>query len=89
MALLRPSGELMLTKPWSTLLLHSRSRGITTYGLTRIKAVGDQPWLDVCQAVAKDVGLAVQIEALRHAYHGELNSHYTDEDGLLRVAWSR
>lgn len=28
-------------------------------------------------------------EALRHAYHGELDSHYTDKDGLLRVAWSR
>lgn len=28
-------------------------------------------------------------EALHHAYHGELDSHYTDEDDLLRVAWSR
>lgn len=28
-------------------------------------------------------------EALRHAYQGELDSRYTDEDGLMRVAWSR
>jgi len=28
-------------------------------------------------------------EALRHAYHGELESQYTDEGDLLRVAWSR
>ena len=28
-------------------------------------------------------------EALRHAYHGELNTHYTDEGDLLRAAWSR
>jgi hypothetical protein len=28
-------------------------------------------------------------EALRHAYHGELESHYTDEGDLLRVAWRR
>jgi len=28
-------------------------------------------------------------EALHHAYHGKLDSHYTDEDDLLRVAWSR
>jgi hypothetical protein len=28
-------------------------------------------------------------EALRHAYHGELDSHYTDEADLLRVTWSR
>lgn len=28
-------------------------------------------------------------EALRHAYHGELESQYTDEGDLLRVSWSR
>lgn len=28
-------------------------------------------------------------EALRHAYHGELDSRYTDEGDLLRVSWSR
>lgn len=28
-------------------------------------------------------------EALRHAYHGELDSHYTDEGDVLRVSWSR
>lgn len=28
-------------------------------------------------------------EALRHAYHGELATHFTDEGDLLRVAWSR
>ncbi len=28
-------------------------------------------------------------EALRHAYHGELVSRYTDEGDLLRVSWSR
>lgn len=28
-------------------------------------------------------------EALRHAYHGELESHYTDEGDLLRVSWRR
>ena len=27
--------------------------------------------------------------ALYHAYHGELDSHYTDEGDLLRVAWRR
>jgi hypothetical protein len=28
-------------------------------------------------------------EALHHAYHGELDSRYTDEGDLLRVSWSR
>lgn len=28
-------------------------------------------------------------EALHHAYHGELDSHYTEESDLLRIAWSR
>jgi len=28
-------------------------------------------------------------EALRHAYRGELDSRYTDEDDLLRVSWNR
>lgn len=28
-------------------------------------------------------------EALHHAYQGELDSRYTDEGDLLRVAWSR
>jgi len=28
-------------------------------------------------------------EALRHAYQGELDARYTDEDALLRVSWSR
>lgn len=28
-------------------------------------------------------------EALRHAYHGELDAGYTDEGDLLRVSWSR
>jgi hypothetical protein len=26
---------------------------------------------------------------LRHAYQGELDARYTDEDTLLRVSWSR
>ena len=28
-------------------------------------------------------------EALRHAYQGELDSRYADQDTLLRVSWSR
>lgn len=28
-------------------------------------------------------------EALCHAYQGRLDTHYTDEDDLLRAAWSR
>lgn len=28
-------------------------------------------------------------EALRHAYQGVLDSHFTDEGDLVRVAWSR
>jgi len=28
-------------------------------------------------------------EALRHAYHGDLDSRWTDEGDLLRVAWRR
>lgn len=28
-------------------------------------------------------------EALRHAYQGSLDAHYTDEGDLLRVAWRR
>jgi hypothetical protein len=28
-------------------------------------------------------------EALHHAYQGELDSRYTDEDALLRISWSR
>lgn len=34
--------------------------------------------------LARDIG-----EALRDAYHGELDYHYADEDVMLRVTWTR
>lgn len=37
-----------------------------------------------------DVHLAHGIgEALRHAYKGELDSHYNPDEKLLRVRWTR
>ena len=37
-----------------------------------------------------DVHLAHGLgEALRHAYHGDLDSHYSREENLVRVRWTR
>jgi len=32
---------------------------------------------------------ATHVEALHHAYQGELEFHYNPEQNLLRVNWSR
>lgn len=37
-----------------------------------------------------DIHLARGIgEALHHAYHGDLQFHYNDEQNMLRVKWAR
>ncbi len=42
------------------------------------------------QVTTTDIHLARGIgDALHHAYHGELELHYNQEDKLLRVNWSR
>jgi hypothetical protein len=42
-------------------LLISRSRELNEHRLTRIKAVGDLLWLDICQIVVNDMNVAVEI----------------------------
>ena len=56
--------------------------------LKRIMAIEQQN--DKTVVTLTDHHLARSIgEALRHAYEGELDFAYTDEDTMLRVSWSR
>ena len=56
--------------------------------LKRVMAVADEE--DGVMVTTTDIHLARDIgEALHHAYHGELEFHYNEDDNLLRVHWTR
>ena len=60
----------------------------TEHALQRIIDIADED--GALLITTTDVHLAHGIgEALRHAYKGELESHYNPEEKLLRVRWSR
>jgi NMD protein affecting ribosome stability and mRNA decay len=56
--------------------------------LKRIMKIEDQD--DGVQITTTDIHLARGIgEALHHAYQGELEYHYNEQENLLRVVWAR
>ena len=91
-----PAGQLTLSGEFFAehrdevlhLVRHAEAKAKSEHPLERIMDVKEEP--DQTVVTFTDSHLVHGIgEALRHAYHGKLDSHYTDEDGLLRVAWSR
>ncbi len=91
-----PAGQLTLSGKFFAahreeilhLVHHAESKERAEHPLERIMDIKEEA--DHTVITFTDLHLVHGIgEALHHAYHGELDSHYTDEDGLLRVAWSR
>ena len=91
-----PAGQLTLSGKFFAahheevlhLVRNAESKARAEHPLERIMDVKEET--DHTVVTVTDSHLAHGIgEALHHAYHGELDSHYTDEDGLLRVTWSR
>ena len=73
-------------------LLHLASneeaRAKAEHPLKRIIKIEDQD--DGIQITTTDIHLARGIgEALHHAYQGELEYHYNEQENLLRVVWAR
>ncbi|MBU1265454.1 MAG: ATPase [Gammaproteobacteria bacterium] len=73
-------------------LLHlarnEEERAKAEHPLKRIMNIEDQD--DGVQITTTDIHLARGIgEALHHAYQGELEYHYNEQENLLRVVWER
>lgn len=70
------------------LVRNAESKARAEHPLERIMDVADEEDRTIVRFT--DAHLVHGIgEALHHAYHGELDSRYTDEGDLLRVSWSR
>lgn len=91
-----PAGELTLSGAFFTahrpeilnLIHHTESEARAEHPLERIMAIEEGE--DRTVITFTDAHLTHGIgEALRHAYQGELDSRYADQDTLLRVSWSR
>ncbi len=91
-----PAGELTLSGPFFTehrdeilhLVRNTEAKARAEHPLERIIEVRDEPGRTV--VTLTDAHLTHGLgEALRHAYHGEVESRYTDEGDLLRVFWGR
>jgi len=91
-----PAGELTLTGPFFIehreqimhLVRNTEGKARAEHVLQRIMEVREEP--DRTIVTLTDSHLTHGIgEALHHAYHGQLESEYTDEAGLLRVSWAR
>ena len=91
-----PAGQLTLSGEFFSehrdeilhLVRHAESKARAEHPLERIMDIKEEADLTVVTFTDSHLAHGVG-EALRHAYHGKLGSHYTDEDGLLRVAWTR
>ncbi len=70
------------------LIRNEEARAKTAHPLKRILDIADE---NGCTLVTTtDIHLARGIgEALHHAYQGELEYHYNEQEHLLRVAWQR
>lgn len=70
------------------LVRNEESRSREEHPLKRIMKIEDQD--DGIQITTTDIHLARGIgEALHHAYQGELDYHYNEQENLLRVMWHR
>lgn len=90
-----PAGFLMLAGPFFLshkdeimhLVHHHEQHERAEHPLQRIMTVEENG--DGTLVTTTDIHLARGIgEALRHAYHGELEFHYNPEASLLRVHWT-
>ena len=67
---------------------NEEARAKAEHPLQRIMAIQEQE--DRILITTTDTHLARGIgEAVHHAYHGELDFHYTEEGNILRVRWER
>jgi hypothetical protein len=91
-----PAGELTLSGPFFAehrdeilhLVRNAETKAKAEHPLERIIDIKDEK--DHTVVTFTDAHLVHGIgEALRHAYQGELDSHFTDEGDVVRVAWSR
>jgi hypothetical protein len=91
-----PAGQLTLSGAFFAahrdeimhLVRNAEAKARAEHPLERIMGISEQT--DHTVVTFTDAHLVHGVgEALHHAYHGELDSHYTDEGDLLRVAWSR
>lgn len=91
-----PAGQLALSGPFFVehrdeivnLVRNAEAQARAEHPLERIIDITDEA--DRTVVTFTDAHLTHGVgEALRHAYHGELDARYTDEGDLLRVAWSR
>ncbi len=91
-----PAGQLTLSGEFFSahreeilhLVRNTEAKARAEHPLERIMGIEEEA--DRAVITLTDTHLAHGIgEALHHAYQGELSSHYTDEDGLLRVSWTR
>lgn len=91
-----PAGQLTLSGEFFTehrpeilnLIRNAESEARAEHPLERIMDIEEEE--DRTVITFTDAHLVHGIgEALHHAYQGELDSRYTDEDVLLRVSWSR
>jgi hypothetical protein len=70
------------------LVRHQEEQEEAEHPLHRIIDIEDQE--DAIVVRTTDIHLPRRIgEALRHAYHGELQFHYEDEAYFIRVRWAR
>lgn len=91
-----PSGYVSVAGPFAqqhraellSLIRHTEAREKAEHPLQRIMAIDEQD--DTLMVTTTDIHLARDIgEALQHAYKGELDFHYNQEEYLLRVQWKR
>ena len=70
------------------LVRNEETRAKTEHPLKRIMKIEDQD--DGILITTTDIHLARGIgDALHHAYQGELEYHYNEQENLLRVVWTR
>jgi hypothetical protein len=91
-----PAGQLTLSGEFFAehreeilhLVRHTESKARSEHPLERIMDIKEEAGHTVVTFTDSHLVHGIG-EALRHAFHGKLDSRYTDEDDLLRVAWSR
>ena len=91
-----PAAQLTLSGPFFAehrdeilhLVRNTEAKARAEHPLERLIEVRDEAGQTIATFTEAHLAHGVG-EALRHAYHGELDSHYTDESDLLRVAWKR
>lgn len=91
-----PAAQLTLSGPFFTthreeilhLVMNAETKARAEHPLERIMEIKDEE--DRTLVTFTDAHLAHGVgNALHHAYHGDLDSQWTDAGDLMRVSWSR